>query len=347
MSTSRKKPVATRHAWINYPDDRLLDVRLCDLGLKIAGTPIEAHVRRLHRELAAHDLPVRPHCWIGLEWFVPDGVPGIAMPYYLMHPRLRALHWRFIGEVEGGNSRELMRILRHEAGHAVDNAFRLRRRRAWRDIFGPASKEYPHAYRPRPGSRRFVQHLGGWYAQSHPTEDFAETFAVWLTPGSNWRASYRGWPAFAKLDCVDGLMADIRGKPPPVRSRRVVEPISAMRMTLGQHYSELLRGERAPNARALDLALRRLFMADDGAHRGSSAISLLRKATPFLRRRIAQHLDVSDYQVEEVIAMVIVRCRSLGLRVRGSRREALVRVERLITRQVARTMRQYGPLLSL
>ena len=336
-----------RHAWTHYPDDRLLDVRFCDLGLRIEGTPVEAQVRRLHGELAALEMPLRPHCWISLEWFSPDGVPGIALPFYLMHPRLMAMHWRFIGEVEGGNTRDLMRILRHEAGHAVDNAFRLRRHPAWRATFGRASQPYPDTYRPRPGSRRFVQHLGGWYAQAHPTEDFAETFAVWLTPGSDWRARYRGWPALAKLECVDRLMADLRGRRPPVRTRRVIEPVSAMRMTLGQYYSKLLRGERGPNAPALDRALRRLFMTRDPSQRGSSAISLLRRATPYLKRRIALHLDVSDYLVGEVIAMVIGRCRALGLRVRGSRREALHRVERLIANQVGRTMRQYGPRLSL
>ncbi len=344
-ASRRRRPAAP--TWARLPDDLLLDVRLCDLGLKIDGTPIESHLRQLHRELAARDLPVRPHCWISLEWFSPDGVPGIALPFYLMHPRLRALHWRLIGDVEGGTPRELMRILRHEAGHAVDNAYRLRRRRDWRETFGLASQPYPETYRPRPGSRRFVQHLGGWYAQAHPTEDFAETFAVWLRPGGDWRERYRDWPAIAKLRCVDDLMAGLRGRRPPVRTRRTVERIDGMRMTLGQHYSELLRGERGPNAPGLDRALRRLFRVDDGSHRGYSAISLLRKAMPVLRRRIAARLDVSDYMVEEVVTMIIGRCRSLGLRVRSSRREALKRVEHLIANQVGRTMRQYGPRLSL
>lgn len=333
--------------WAHYPDDRLLDVRLCDLGLEIEGTPVETLVQRLYRELARQGLPLRPHCWISLEWFSPDGVPGIALPFYLMHPRLKALHWRFIGEVEGGNARELMQILRHEAGHAIDTAWRLRRRRAWREAFGPASRPYPLTYRPRPGSRRFVQYLGGWYAQAHPAEDFAETFAVWLTPGSDWRNRYRRWPALAKLECVDRLMAEARDRPPAVRSRRQVEPLGAMRQTLGQHYADLLRGERGPNPRALDTALRRLFVAGDARRGGRSAIGLLRQATPSLARRIAMRLDVSDYLVKEVIAMVIGRCRALGLRVRGSRREALPRAERLIANQVGRTMRQRGPRLSL
>ncbi len=57
----------------------------------------------------------------------------------------------------------------------------------------------PQRYRARPGSRRYVHHLGEWYAQAHPTEDFAETFAVWLKPRSGWRKSYAEWPAFHKL----------------------------------------------------------------------------------------------------------------------------------------------------
>ncbi|MBX3703321.1 MAG: putative zinc-binding metallopeptidase [Steroidobacteraceae bacterium] len=347
MSTRSRRERRDQPAWAHYPDHRLLDVRLCDLGLGIEGTPVEGLVRRLYGELAGQGLPLRPHCWISLEWFSPDGVPGIALPFYLMHPRLKALHWRFIGEVEGGNARELMQILRHEAGHAIDTAWRLRRRRAWRETFGPASQPYPMTYRPRPGSRRYVQYLGGWYAQAHPAEDFAETFAVWLTPGSDWRNRYRGWPALAKLECVDRLMAEIRGQRPPVRSQRQVEPLSDMRQTLGQHYADLLRGERGPNPRALDTALRRLFVAAEGRRRGSSAISLLRRETPALTRRIAVRLDVSDYLVREVIAMVIGRCRALGLRIRGSRREALPRAERLIANQVGRTMRQRGPRLSL
>jgi hypothetical protein len=334
-------------AWANYPDDRLLDVRLRDLGLRIEGTAVEAQVHRLHEELAARGLLLRPRCWISLDWFSPDGVPGIALPFYLMHPRLRALQWRFIGEVEGGSSRELMCILRHEAGHAIDTAYRLRRKRAWRLAFGRASTPYPQTYRPRPASRRYVQHLGGWYAQAHPAEDFAETFAVWLTPGSEWRSRYRGWPALEKLECVDQLMAGIRDRPPPVRARRLVEPISGMRRTLGQHYADLLRGERGPNAPALDASLKRLFVPDDGRHRGSSAIGLLRRIGPALTRRVAANLDVSDYLVREVIAMAIDRCRALGLRVRGSRREAVPRLERLITNQVGRTVRRHGPRLVL
>ena len=170
-------------------------------------------MQRLYRELSTRGIRFRPHCWLSQEWFSPDGIPGIAIPFYLAHRRLMSIERRFMREVEGGNRNWLMRILRHEAGHAIDSAYRLRRRAAWRDVFGPASLPYPDTYRPRPGSRRFVQHLGAWYAQAHPTEDFAETFAVWLKPHSPWRREYSGWPAYAKLEYIDELARRNRQKP--------------------------------------------------------------------------------------------------------------------------------------
>src|SRR5690606_38635246 len=136
--------------------------------------------------------------------------------FYMVHPRLMRLERKMMGEVEGGNAAWAMRILRHEAGHAIDNAFRLRRRKGWRRTFGKASRRYPDVYRVRPASQNFVLHLGHWYAQSHPTEDFAETFAVWLQPRARWRREYADWPALKKLEYVDALMQEIKDEPPPV-----------------------------------------------------------------------------------------------------------------------------------
>src|SRR5438067_3447264 len=165
-------------------------MRFCDLKLSIQRAPLARHVRRLYADLERRGIEFRPHVWLSEEWFSPDGVPGIAMPFYLAHPRLERLERRIMHEAEGGDPRLLLRILRHEAGHALDNAYRLRRRGRWRQVFGPASLPYPARYRARAGSRRYVHHLGEWYAQAHPTEDFAETFAVWLAPKSAWRKSY-------------------------------------------------------------------------------------------------------------------------------------------------------------
>ena len=165
-------------------------------------------MRRLYRELDKRQIGFRPHVWLSEEWFSPDGVPGIAVPFYLAHPRLERLERRMMRNVEGGSAESAMRILRHEAGHAIDTAYRLRRRKRWREVFGPASLPYPDTYRARPGSRRYVQHLGEWYAQAHPCEDFAETFAVWLKPNSSWRRTYAQWPAFHKLEFVDELLTE-------------------------------------------------------------------------------------------------------------------------------------------
>src|SRR6187397_2846164 len=212
-----------RPEWAHWPDDKLLKLRLKDLKLSVEGTWLESCLQDLYEELEQRDLRIRPHVWLSTEWFSPDGTPGIAIPFYLAHPRLMRLERRFMHEVEGGNDKWLMRIMRHETGHAIDTAFALRRLKAWRKTFGKASRRYPSHYSPRPASRRFVLHLGHWYAQSHPTEDFAETFAVWLPPRARWRSQYAGWPAMAKLEYVDATMRAIEGRRALRLSRDVVE----------------------------------------------------------------------------------------------------------------------------
>jgi hypothetical protein len=335
----------SRHPdWEGLAEERLLARRISGLGLALGGSQVERAIRRLHRELAARGLRLRPHCWVALEWFSPDGVPGIAVPFYLLHPRLQAMQRRFTGEAEGGNARDLMRILRHEAGHAIDSAFRLRRRAGWRAAFGPSSRHYAGIYRPRPGSRRYVQHLGGWYSQSHPAEDFAETFAVWLAPGSDWRRRYAGWPsALAKLRFVEATMRDLRGREPPVRSRHVIDPARASRLTLGQYFRRLARRRRGPSAPRTDAALRRLFVPRGTGRRRASGARLMREEMPRLRRRIARQLGVSEYFVQEVVLRMIGRSRALDLQLRGSRRAARPRLERLVAAEVASSMHQCGP----
>jgi len=227
--------------WAKLDDEALLDLRFNDLGLTLAASPLQPALGRLDRELERRGCRFRPHVWLSVEWFCPDGIPGFAIPFYLAHPRLAALERRLMHEVEGGNARWLQRILRHETGHAIDNAYRLRRRKRWRQVFGPASRPYPLRYAPRTTSRNYVMHLGHWYAQSHPSEDFAETFAVWLAPNSTWRTDYETWIALRKLRYVDELLTEIRAEPPPVRRATRIEPLEANRSTLREHYAEKLR----------------------------------------------------------------------------------------------------------
>src|ERR671914_2504679 len=131
---------ARRFAWDSMTDDELLNLRLCDLPLRIEGAPLEERVERLYAELEERGLRFRPHVWLSEEWFSPDGVPGFAIPFYLAHPRLMRLERKQVLEVEGGTAKECMGIMRHEAGHALDNAFRFHARRRWRELFGLFSK---------------------------------------------------------------------------------------------------------------------------------------------------------------------------------------------------------------
>ena len=201
--TAGRPAAARRYRWANLDDAALLHLQFRDLQLRVADSIVWADVQRLYAELDRRGIRFKPHVWLSEEWFSPDGVPGIAVPFFVAHPRLRRLERRMMGDVEGGSRKWRLRILRHEAGHALDTAYGLRRRAEWRRVFGRASEPYPDDYSPRPSSRRHVLHLGYWYAQSHPTEDFAETFAVWLQPKARWRREYAGWPVLQKLEYVD------------------------------------------------------------------------------------------------------------------------------------------------
>ena len=335
-TAARSTPRRARF-WTRLSDTELLKLRLCDLGLQLKSSRLAAPVRRLYRELASRGIDLKPHVWLAEEWFSPDGVPGIAMPFYLAHPRLERLERRIMHQVEGGNARWLMRILRHEAGHALDNAYRLRRRRRWREVFGPASLPYPHRYRARPGSRRYVHHLGEWYAQAHPTEDFAETFAVWLKPNSDWRTTYARWPALHKLELVEELMTSVRGRRPPVASRERIEPIATDTRTLEEVYRRKLARQRHYRRGLADHLLRRMFAAppEAGTVRAST---LLRARKTALVAEVSHQLGLERYSVYQILRMLIERCDTLKLHVRPGRRPA----RRELRAMLARIARLYA-----
>jgi hypothetical protein len=300
-------------SWADFDDEALLDLRFCDLDLRLEGTELESRINRLYGELEAQHIGLKPHCWLSEEWFSPDGVPGIALPFYLAHPRLAALEDRMMLDVEGGTSEACLRILRHEAGHALDTAFRLHRRSDWRRAFGKASKPYPDYYQPRTHSRRYVLHLNSWYAQSHPSEDFAETFAVWLSPDSDWRHDYADWPARRKLEYVESLMASIAGQKPAIRARRHVEPLSEIRKTLRTHYEEKHARFIAGHAQVYDRGLRRLFSLTPGRATQETAADFLRRTRPELRRVVSDMTGELEYTIDQVLQEMIMRCRHLRL----------------------------------
>lgn len=313
--------------WEKCSSNELLEWRLCDLGVELEGSALEPPIERLQAELKACDLRVRPHCWLSEEWFSPAGIPGIAIPFYLAHPRLRRLERAQMLEVEGGTQAECLRLLRHEAGHAIQHAFRLHRRKRWREHFGSSTQPYPDYYRPNPGSRRFVVHLPYWYAQSHPDEDFAETFAVWLTPGSTWRKRYEGWPALRKLRYVDQLMRELAGRRPPVRSRARPDPIHRIKTTLGDYYRAKRERYQVLATRAYDQDLLRFFESEDESRsgaKGESASSFLRHHRTEIRQMVARSTGKHELALDTVLGEMIIRARELKLRAVGPKSRLVV-----------------------
>jgi hypothetical protein len=259
-------------------------------------------------------LNFRPHFWLSNEWFSPDGVPGIAIPFYLAHQRLARLELHQMLEIEGGTHDWCMKILRHEAGHAIENAFKLRSRRRRHELFGSTRVPYPEFYAPRPYSKSFVIHLDAWYAQSHPDEDFAETFAVWLHPGSKWRERYQGWPALRKLEYMDELMGSLAGRAPLVASSTEIDPLAALGMTLRQHYAQKRAHYGGNRPEFYDLDLRRLFSDAQADSRQPTAAAFIVRYRREIRLLVAHWTNAYQYTIDQVLADMIVRCRELGLR---------------------------------
>jgi len=324
--------------WEKWPRERLMGLRLCDLGVKMAGTWVETCIERLYAELQAKGIRLRPHVWLSEEWLSPGGVPGVAVPFYLVHPRLIRLERRMMLEVEGGTPEECMKLLRHETGHAIEHAFNVHRKRLWREHFGRASEPYPDYYRPNPASRRFVHHLDGWYAQSHPEEDFAETFAVWLQPRSGWRRRYAGWPALKKLKYVDQLMKEIGGRRSPVRSRATPYALGRLRKTLRQYYEEKREWYGVAYSTAYDPHLRRLFSpASEGRGRGTAA-AFIRRNRRELRRLVCEATGEYQFTVDHILKEMTARCQELGLRAKKPERDLKLDMAVLLTVQTMRCL---------
>ncbi len=308
-----RRPRLGPEVWGDWDDDALLALRFRDLALPL-GEELEARIGQLHGELEARGLAFRPHFWLSDEWFTPDGVPGVAIPFYLAHPRLARLELRQMLEVEGGSHPWCMRILRHETGHAIENAFHLRRRQRRRELFGSTTEPYPEFYAPRPYSKSFVIHLDMWYAQAHPDEDFAETFAVWLDPESNWRERYQGWQALKKLEYVDELMRGLVGKPPRVATAAEVDPLSALGKSLRRHYEEKRERYGVDRPGFYDRDLRKLFSDDPAYAKQPTAASFLSRARREMRQLASRWTNEYQYTIDNLLDDMIVRCRELGLR---------------------------------
>ncbi len=164
MTVKRKKHFDLE----NISEEDLLNARICDLPLKIKGTWIAECIDQLFAELQEKGIVFRPECYLADEWLTPEKETCIGIPFYLAHPTLTRLEKKFMIDAEGESKPWCMKLLRHEAGHAVSYAYRLHKRKRWQNIFGPANVEYTDTYKYRPYSKNYVHHLDGYYAQYHP-----------------------------------------------------------------------------------------------------------------------------------------------------------------------------------
>lgn len=309
--------------WVEADDAALLRWRMCDLGVRIEGSLVERRVSRLYAELAARGFGFQPRCYLATEWLCPDLVPLIGIPFYLAHPRLMRLEKTMMLEVEGEAEAECMALLRHECGHAINYAYRLYRRTRWRALFGPMSAAYnPHEYSMRPYSRQYVVHLRDHYAQAHPDEDFAETFAVWLTPGLDWRTRYQGWGALAKLQYVDHLMRDIAGRAPLVTGGPRHFAAAGTRATLATYFGRKQKEFSKGYVGFYDPVLRRLF-TEAPAEGRSRAHRFLGTHRRLLVNTAADWARVPKYAADRLVRRLAQRAEELDLHLRQSDAAAL------------------------
>ena len=288
----------------------ILNKPIRDLGLKIEGSPLQRPVQQLYRELEQKKLmKFHPLCYLSDEWGCPSGEPVIGIPFYLADADLAQLE-RETNDLE--DPREIMMYLRHEAGHAFNYAYKLHQTPEWKQLFGPFRRPYHDNYRPIPFSRNFVRHLAGWYAQKHPDEDFAETFAVWLTPRSAWRKRYRGWGAMAKLQYINRIAREL-GNLDPVRRRASTDiTVDEMEATVAEFYQRV--DDNIPLADlALDTDLRDIFDASKRRKTAKPAHEFLHAQRKAVVDKVAYWTGAPRPLIKKLIEVIEKRIEDLGL----------------------------------
>ena len=301
----------------------LLTRQISELGLAIPGTRVERMVDQLYSELDAKGLKFHPPVYLSDQWGCPDGTPLIGVPFYLADPRLERIEDDFAEGIE--SDQESMRFLRHEAGHAFNYAYRLYDRADWRTTFGPYSRPYRERYQADPFSHDYVRHILGWYAQKHPDEDFAESFAVWLTPDLDWRKAYDGWPALTKLEYVDRVMREVADDSPEIPSPTDDDlPVDAMRYSLADHYRSMSAKLPVSDSAIFDGDLRNIFSTTDEAPDSQSAAEFLDAHRREIVGRISYWTGESPSAVRQLLDMLRARVSTLALNVRGLEASTLI-----------------------
>jgi hypothetical protein len=293
---------------------KFLTTKICDLDLDMDES-LGHCFKKLKRELQSHQVLLWPDFYFGNEWGCVNKKISISIPFYYASPELRELE----GDVP--MNEETVKTLRHETGHAINYAYRLWQRKDWKELFGDFNKKYRdgYLYRVNPWSKSYVRHLhymgDPHYAQKHPDEDWAETFAIWLDPRSHWEKKYRNWPnAREKLAYVDRLMEEISGEQPPCTRVKREGEYRAIEETVSEWWG--LDGEMLDQELQEYLNdMNELFiMPANGRRKLLPAWKLIRKYARLLTEQVSQWiLGSNQHTVRKSLRRWEAICRNESL----------------------------------
>lgn len=313
-------------------EEQLLNSRICDLQLKIENTWLKESIEKLYSEIDDKGIKFKPACYLADEWLTPEQEPVVGIPFYLAHPALMKLEKKMMLEVEGGTKPWCAKLLRHETGHAINYAYKLYKRKKWQRAFGRFSTEYLDTYRFRPYSKNFVRHLEDYYAQYHPDEDFAETFAVWLTPDLDWKSLYKGWKAIEKLNLVDELVNEIKDKEPVVKEGKKYWNAASLRILLKNYYRKQRHyyAENFPDFH--DANLKRIFTQEKKENTQLPfAFEIIKKYRSAILKSISAWTGEKKYVINDLLKTITKRCRELKLFSYESQALVVLRISTYIT----------------
>jgi len=322
-------------SWVNLSDEDLLEKRICDLRLKIEESELKLYVEVLYQNLESRNILLKPKCYLADEWFVLEGESAIGIPFFLSHPCLKKLEEKMMLEVEGGSPEWFMKFLRHEAGHSIYYAYHLHKRAEVSKIFGPpSSEETPQYYRPKPYSRSFVRHLDNWYAQAEPDEDFAETFAVWLTPTIDWKSYYKGWPVLKKLQLMDHLMGEIAGKDSFPVSNSGDFSVRDLKLKLKTYYQRKQKLYAQDYPDFYDHDLKEIFSFGNESQ-GIHSVRFMKKNRKLIVDEVSEWTGEKKFIVNNLYKKLMERCEKIKLKYNKNEESVLIELVAYLTSMVS------------
>ena len=304
----------------------LLKTKICDLDLSLNRFIHKDLVAQLYQELKRNNITFRPHIWISDDWFSPTGVTGFAIPFYLFDDEIKEIEREYIGRVEGECPLEFMRLLRHECGHAIDHAYFFKDDRNWKNIFGNYEKAYPKSYTYKKYSKSFVRNLEEGYAQSHPDEDWAETFAVWLDSRNSWRAKYKNWSCLKKLNYMNRLMKNVGHRKENIILNKSIDHYSEMDMTIEEYLIAKRRRLKKKNLGRVSISHLHPSLGKD--EEGEDVIKLIKKYNYQLKTKVALNLGLKQYQLHEAISNLkkVSKAQSLKINKKVTSKREQIRI---------------------